>query len=151
MIESAAYSISEPSRCDAFSCGVTLLETVTLENCSYLYIRNPLRISAEKLEIYTLMMKERYSAQLYDTVMAFLELNPNHRKGFLQIYEMLRPHEEKILDLQPFSLRASRAKPEPALSVSQSRVPEQGRSMHGSVKAPVSPPTQQYFGFTKRQ
>lgn len=57
-----------------------------------MYIRNPLRISVEKLEIYTLMMKERYSAQLCDTVMAFLELKPSHRKGFLEIYEMLRPH-----------------------------------------------------------
>ena len=55
------------------------------------------------------------------------------------------------MDLQPFSLKASRAKPEQPLSISQSRVPEHGRSMNGSVKAPVSPPTQQYFGFTKRQ
>jgi hypothetical protein len=93
MIESGVYSVREPSRADAFSFGVTLLEAITLENCSYLYIRNPLRISFEKLSIYTQIMRDRYSQQLSEAVLSVLEKNPMKRKSFLQLYEMLRPHE----------------------------------------------------------
>lgn len=45
MIESGVYTVKDASKADVFSFGITLLETITLENCSYLYIRNPLRIS----------------------------------------------------------------------------------------------------------
>lgn len=70
-------------------------------------------------------MKERYSHQLYDAVVSVLEKNHVRRKSFLQLYEMLRPHEERIMDFQPFSLIGSRAKGEETLqqSISQSRVP----------------------------
>jgi hypothetical protein len=151
MIESGVYSVKDCSKADAFSFGITMLEAITLENCSYLYIRNPLRISFEKMELYTQVMKERYSQQLYDAVVSVLDKNPSKRRSFLQLYEILRPHEDKILDFQPFSLSGSKAREETMRqSIAQSRVPEQSRSMNGSIKVPFSPPTQQYFGFTKR-
>lgn len=152
MIESGVYTVRDPSRADAFSFGVTMLEAITLENCSYLYIRNPLRISFDKLGLYTQLMRERYSPQLSEAVLAVLEKSPLRRTSFLQLYEMLRPHEDRILDFQPFQLGGGKSKAEDALqhSAAQSRVPEQSRSMNGSVKGPFSPPTQQYFGFTKR-
>lgn len=86
MIESGVYTIKDPSKADAFSFGVTMLEAITLENCSYLYIRNPLRISFDKLSIYTQLMRDRYSQQLTDAVLSVLEKNPLRRKSFLQLY-----------------------------------------------------------------
>jgi hypothetical protein len=97
-------------------------------------------------------MRERYSQQLSEAVLGVLEKNPLKRTSFLQLYELLRPYEDSILDFRPFQLAGSRAKADHVLqrSIAQSRPPEQSRSMNGSVKAPFSPPTQQYFGFTKR-
>ena len=64
MIESGLYTVRDPSRADAFSLGVTLLEAITLENCTYLYIRNPLRISWDKLALYTQLMRDHYEVLL---------------------------------------------------------------------------------------
>ncbi len=125
MIESGAYIVKEPSKADVFSFGVTMLETITLENCAYLYIRNPLRISFEKMQMYTDLMKEKYSSFLHETILSVLNPNPLKRKSFLQIYEMLKPYEDKILDLQFFELLISRAKKDTSAvvgSLSQSRL-----------------------------
>jgi hypothetical protein len=102
-----------------------MLETITLENCAYLYIRNPLRISFEKMQMYTDLMKEKYSSFLHETILSVLNPNPLKRKSFLQIYEMLKPYEDKILDLQFFELLISRAKKDTSAvvgSLSQSRL-----------------------------
>ena len=92
MIESGVYSVRDASNADAYSFGITMLEAVTLENCSYLYIRNPLRISYDKMELYVQFMQERYSPQLAEAVLSVLDKNPRKRRSFLQLYEMLRPH-----------------------------------------------------------
>lgn len=86
MIESGAYIVREPSKADVFSFGVTMLEAITLENCAYLYIRNPLRISYEKMQMYTDLMKEKYSTYLHETILSVLNPNPMRRKSFLQLY-----------------------------------------------------------------
>lgn len=97
MLESGVYGVKDPSRADVFSFGVTMLETITLENCSYLYIRNPIRISPDKLQSYSSLLKDKYSQSLYHVVTSALELSPARRISFSKLYEMLRPHEERIL------------------------------------------------------
>lgn len=96
MIESGHYDVKYPEKADAFSLGMTMLEVATLENCSYLYIRNPLRLSVDKFTIYKKLLKDRYSSHFTKTILAALELDYRQRITMLQIYETLKPHEDSI-------------------------------------------------------
>ena len=104
LIERGIYNCKTPEKADTFSLGITMLEVSTLENCSYLYIRNPLRISLEKMEIYKKYLKEKYSTSFYQTVLSMIEGDPKNRVKMSQIYKNLKPHATEIEELKFFSL-----------------------------------------------
>jgi len=117
LIERGIYDCKSPEKADTFSLGITMLEVSTLENCSYLYIRNPLRISLDKMETYKKYFKEKYSTSFYKTVMSMIEVNPKNRIKMSQIYDTLRPHTANIEELRFFSLTENGLKESQAYSV----------------------------------
>jgi hypothetical protein len=86
MIERGIYDFKYPEKADTFSLGITMLEVATLENCAYLYIRNPLRISFEKLTMYKNILKHKYSAKLSKIVDMALDSDHRNRVTISQIY-----------------------------------------------------------------
>lgn len=117
LIERGIYNCKYPEKADTFSLGITMLEVSTLENCSYLYIRNPLRISLEKKEIYKKYLKEKYSTSFYQTVLSMIEIDPKNRTKMSQIYNNLKPHATLIEELKFFSLTENGLRESQAYSV----------------------------------
>ena len=124
LIERGIYDCKYPEKADTFSLGITLLEVSTLENCSYLYIRNPLRISLEKLETYKKYLREKYSTSFYKTVMSMIEIDPKNRIKMSQLYNTLRPHATNIEELKFFSLTENGLKESQAYSVTPGEASE---------------------------
>ena len=83
----------DASKAEVFSLGMTILEAITLENCAYLYVRNPLNIHPEKFESYINLMKSKYPTFLCNFIMTMLAKNPKQRKSFSELCEILRPFE----------------------------------------------------------
>ena len=86
MIEKGVYECRYPERADTFSMGITMLEAATLENCGYLYIRNPLRIGPEKLNSYRRILKDKYSPHFTKIIEGAIEIDHKHRLTMSKIY-----------------------------------------------------------------
>ena len=52
---------------------------------------------------YRKILKDKYSSQFNRIVLSALEVDPKNRCKMSQIYDTLKPHEESILELRPFS------------------------------------------------
>lgn len=96
MIENGVYEVKGVAKAEAFSLGMVMLEVATLENCAYLYIRNPLRISMGKFSSYLKFLKDKYSSLLYHTIVSMLEINPAYRHDMTAIYEIIKPYRHSI-------------------------------------------------------
>ena len=92
----------------------------------------------------TTVVKDNYSQFLYQTLLCMLAVNPQQRHSFLQLYELMRPHEQAIYDFQPFSLAGSRVQEQ----ASRKDSPSEGRRGQG---LPFSPPSQTHLPSVKLQ
>lgn len=84
--------------------GLTMLAAGTLESIGSVYvtIAQEKRLQPHKVNHYLRLFGEKYSSYLYEIVRGLLVENHIHRLKCSAIYAMLYPHEERILDLEPF-------------------------------------------------
>jgi hypothetical protein len=84
------------------------------------------------------MFREQYSNYLYKTVESMLALSPNNRRKASEIYNELYPHEEQILNIEPFPEKVSYQQVRPVTTVPCGY----GQNQAGSYAFQVPPPTQ---------
>jgi hypothetical protein len=56
-------SVNE-NKAELFSIGITMLEVASLEDCVYVYTRNPLKIEQEKIDKLIKQVQKKYSSFL---------------------------------------------------------------------------------------
>ena len=61
-------------------------------------------INHDRIQRLLSMMSEKYSALLTQTITGMVQQNPSQRKRCSEVYQMLFPYENEILELDPFSL-----------------------------------------------